>query len=139
MFLKLKLLFRWLIYGLLTLLVLLLLGIELFDRYVSSEKGTLWLYEGTPLVPEIKFTPSGIRYLSMGDPDKQALLLVHGAPGSCMDWKGFSKYQELYAKYRLLIVERPGYGGTKPRGAEKSIKVQAERILEVLEPEIKTC
>ncbi|MEM9822154.1 MAG: alpha/beta hydrolase [Bacteroidota bacterium] len=133
---NLKRLFRRMIFGVLVLVFLLLLGIELFDRYLSSEKGTLWLYQPTATPAfEIKYSSSGIRYLSIGAAEKPALVLVHGAPGSCMDWKDFSQYADLYERYRLLIVERPGYGGTRPRGAEKSIETQAKRLLEVLEPE----
>ena len=117
--------------------VLVLLGIEFFDRYVSSETGTKWLYKKTPHYNtlKIKRTSSGIRYITLGDPQKEALLLIHGAPGMVMDWTSFAKRERIYEQYRLIIVDRPGYGGTKPRGAQKSIKSQAEKILEVLEIE----
>ncbi|MEM8906725.1 MAG: alpha/beta hydrolase, partial [Bacteroidota bacterium] len=118
------------------LIVLALLGLELFDRYLSSEKGTRWYYQDLTHQPlSIQYTSSGLRYLSIGEADKPPLVLVHGAPGSCMDWKGFALFPQIYDHYRLLIVERPGYGGTRPRGAEKSIETQARRILEVLADE----
>ena len=93
-----------------------------------------WLYrEINPAQQELNYTSSGIRYLSIGDASKQPLVLIHGAPGGVFDWRAMARNEKLYEKYRLIIVERPGYGGTKPRGAEPSIITQAERILEVLE------
>lgn len=119
------------------LFVLLLLFVESFDRYISSDKGARWYYSDVPNYEaiEVKRTASGLRYLSLGTPDQQALVLIHGAPGWLMDFKGFCRSEELQKKYRLIIVERPGYGGTKPRKAEPSIKIQAERIAEILDSE----
>jgi pimeloyl-ACP methyl ester carboxylesterase len=114
------------------LIVLGLLGMEGFDRYVSSERGTRWLYKATPEKVAIRFTDSGLRYLEIGDPQKPPLLLLHGSPGSVMDWRSLARDPAVYNQYRLLIAERPGYGGSKPRGAEPSVVRQAERCLEVL-------
>ncbi len=127
---------RWFALILIILFILLLAFIEGFDRYISSEKGAMWLYKKVPHTnKKIKFTHSGIRYFEIGDAEKPPLLLIHGAPGSVFDWKGVAQNKNIYDHYRLLIPERPGYGGTKPRGAERSIKKQAERILEVLDGE----
>jgi pimeloyl-ACP methyl ester carboxylesterase len=132
----LKKIFRWVIYIVLFLLVALLVFVEVFDRYLATRQGARWLYSNVPADSvEVKFTGSGVRYLSIGESDKPPLLLIHGAPGSLFDWKSFSTREVLYDKYRLLIPERPGYGGTRPRGAEPSIEVQARRLLEVLEGE----
>ncbi|NRB51316.1 MAG: alpha/beta hydrolase [Saprospiraceae bacterium] len=131
-----KRIFRWVLYIALALVAILFIVIESFDRYVSSEKGTRWWYKDIPRKDwTINYTPSGLRYLEIGDADKQPLLLVHGAPGSVMDWSAMAKRERIYEKYRLLVVDRPGYGGTKPRGAEKDLRVHAEKILEVLEGE----
>ncbi len=130
-----KILF-WSGIGASVLIIVLLVALEIFDRYISSEKGTRWLYSATPHQNiEINRTKSGIRYLSIGDPDKPSLLLVHGAPGCVLDWVAIAKRKKVYDQYRLLIPDRPGYGGTKPRGAVVSIKEQAEWLLDVLEAE----
>lgn len=100
-----KRIFRWFLYLALGLVALLFIFIESFDRYVSSEKGTRWWYKDIGREDwTINFTPSGVRYIEMGDPDKQPLLLVHGAPGSVMDWSGLAKRERIFEKYRLLIV-----------------------------------
>lgn len=126
---------KWLGLIVLILFVALLLFIEFFYRHLSSEKGALWMYGKTPREVFVHHTKGGIRYLSIGDPDKQPLLLIHGAPGGLFDWSMLSRRADLYDQYRLLIPERPGYGGTRPRGPEPSIKIQAERLLEVLADE----
>lgn len=128
--------FRWTAIVVVTLFILLLVAIESFDRYIATEKGAMWLYKKVPYPnKELKYTDSGIRYFEIGDPNKPPLLLVHGAPGGIFDWLGVAKNEKIYDHYRLLIPERPGYGGTKPRGAVPSIKKQAEQLLDVLEPE----
>lgn len=130
---KMKKIGRWIMGVSLTLFFVLLLTIELFDRFLSSERGPAWLYDGIPAdTAQVRFTPSGIRYLSVGDTTKKPLLLIHGAPGGLFDWRPLSGRARLFERYYLLIPERPGYGGTRPRGAEPSIERQAARLAEVL-------
>lgn len=117
------------------LAVLGLLGMEGLDRYLSTERGVRWIYKKTPEAIALRYTDSGLRYIEIGNPEKPALLLLHGSPGSVMDWRSFARDPAVYDQYRLLIPERPGYGGTKPRGAEPSVQEQARRCLEVLSGE----
>ncbi len=125
--------FKWLLIVVFSLVAVLFLSMELLDYYLSSEQGTRWLYKSVPRpINEIKFTESGVRYLTIGDTQKQPLLLLHGAPGGAYDWLGLAKQEKIYEKYYLVILERPGYFGTKPRKAERSIKVQTDRAIEVL-------
>jgi len=127
---------RWGALVLFILLIILLAFIEGFDRYTSTQKGAKWLYKNVPHASkEIKFTESGVRYFEIGDAGKPPLLLIHGAPGGLFDWRGVAKRSKVYDHYRLLIPERPGYGGTRPEGPVPSIEEQAERLLEVLEAE----
>jgi len=128
--------FKWTFITVLILLVCLFIGIETVDRYLSTERGVLWLLSEMPYPPEkVKFTKSGVRYLEMGEKNKPSLLLIHGAPGGPFDWIVIGKQEELYEHFRLIIVERPGYGGTLPRKAEPSVVKQARRIAEVLNAE----
>ena len=129
-------LLKWLTIAGFALAVLLLIAVEVFDRYMATDRGAQWMYNDIPgKTIDIRRTNSGLRYLSIGDADKKALVLVHGAPGGHFDWKQMASRADLYDHYRLLIVERPGYGDTQPRKAEPSVQVQAERLLEVLEAE----
>ncbi len=126
---------KWVFIVAIGLVILGLALMEGFDRYVSSDRGAKWLYRKTPREVQVLRTASGLRYLQIGDPEKPALLLLHGSPGSVIDWRGFARDERVYQQYRLLIAERPGYGGTSPRRAERSIIEQASRCLEVLQGE----
>ncbi len=129
---------KWAFLIIILILVVLLGLVEGFDRYVSTEKGAKWLYKKVPHKEKnIRFTASGVRYFEIGDPDKPALMLIHGAPGGLFDWRSMAMQEEIYDHYRLLIPERPGYGATRPKGPEPSIKDQAERLLEVIAPEVR--
>ncbi len=130
---KIKKIGRWIMGLGILLFCVLLLTIELFDRFLSSDRGPAWLYGGIPAdTAQVRFSPSGIRYLTVGDTTKMPLLLIHGAPGGLFDWRPLSGRARLFERYYLLIPERPGYGGTRPRSAEPSIERQAERLAEVL-------
>lgn len=51
-----------------------------------------------------------IHYIETGDATKPTLLFLHGSPGS---WDAYKKYlsdQELQKKYRLIAIDRPGFG-----------------------------
>jgi len=118
------------------LAVLLLLLAEVLDRYWSTAVGAYRLYRKIPADGIVlKYASSGVRYARIGDRSLQPLLLIHGAPGSLFDWKSLAKRSILYDRYYLLVVERPGYGGTRPREPLPSIVEQAKRLGVVLEEE----
>jgi len=73
-----------------------------------------------------------VRYLQIGDTTKTPLLLIHGAPGGLFDWLAIAKQDRLYEQYYLLIPERPGYGGTRPKRAEPSVTAQGQALLPIL-------
>lgn len=126
---------RYIFIALLALILLALLGMEGFDRYLSSDAGIRHMFRKSAKEVQVKRTSGGLRYLEIGDPHKPALFLLHGSPGSALDWRSLARDSGVYEVYRLLIPERPGYGGSKPRGAEPSIHEQAQRCIQVLENE----
>lgn len=53
---------------------------------------------------------SKIHYIETGNKNAETLLFVHGSPGS---WDAFKKYLSdslLHTKYRLIALDRPGFG-----------------------------
>lgn len=51
-----------------------------------------------------------IHYIQTGNPEKPTLFFVHGSPGS---WDAYKKYLTdslLLSKYRMIAVDRPGFG-----------------------------
>lgn len=117
-----------------TLLLLgaLLLGLGLFieaaDRYLSSQRGAEWLYEDIGQPKSINYSESGLRYLTVGDTSLQPLLLLHGAPGGLFDWLPLAGQDSLYRQFYLIIPERRGYGGTRPRQPEPDVAAQASEM-----------
>lgn len=114
------------------LIVLLLVSVEVVDRYWGTTRGAMHLYESVDQPKTIRKTASGVRYLEIGDSLKPPLLFIHGAPGSLLDGLALAKVDSIYKDYRLLLVERPGYGGTRPNDPEPSIWIQAVKCSEVL-------
>jgi pimeloyl-ACP methyl ester carboxylesterase len=48
--------------------------------------------------------------------EKPLLVLVHGSPGDYSDWNKYLKDSELQAKYRILAIDRAGYGKSIKEG-----------------------
>lgn len=134
---KVKRILKWVLISLVGLSVLLLLLIAGADRFLSSEKGARWLYNKIEQPLDIRFTPNQVRYLQIGDSTKTPLLLIHGAPGGLFDWLALAKRDRLYEKYYLLIPERPGYGGTRPKKAEPSVIAQGQALRPIIDAQSK--
>ncbi|MEQ8706384.1 MAG: alpha/beta fold hydrolase [Phaeodactylibacter sp.] len=124
---------KWVLSGAVGLMVLLSLLVAGADRYLSTERGARWLYSEVQQPVHIRFTDNQVRYLQIGDTAQTPLLLIHGAPGGLFDWLAMAKRDRLYDEYYLLIPERPGYGGTKPKTAEPSVASQAQALLPLLQ------
>jgi len=69
-----------------------------------------------------------IRYADVGNPENRMILFIHGAPGSLEAFTGFLNDPELRRKFRLMAVDRPGYGHTDPGHPVTSLKVQADLL-----------
>lgn len=51
-----------------------------------------------------------LRYLEVGAEDARLIIFVHGAPGSSKDFIEYLKDPELAKVFRMISVDRPGYG-----------------------------
>ena len=99
-----KFLLKWFLITALSLLILLMLCIEGFDRYLATERGIRWMFSEVQAGHfDVRYTPEGLRYLSLGDTQKPALLMIHGAPGSAIDWLNFSSQSRIFKHYRLFF------------------------------------
>ena len=77
-------------------------------------------------------TAQDIHYVTTGNPDGQMLIFIHGALG---DWRTFDAYlqdPELLEQFRIVSVDRPGYGLSDLGDVERSLKQQAKLITLVL-------
>lgn len=79
-----------------------------------------------------------LHYIATGDVKKPLLVFVHGSPGS---WDAFKKYLTdnlLLQKYRMISVDRPGYGYSD-YGEASGIEHQCRQITDLiksLKPEL---
>jgi pimeloyl-ACP methyl ester carboxylesterase len=67
--------------------------------------------EGVPLTTKtVKVGKRHIHYSQSGNDTLPTIVFVHGSPGS---WNAFTQYMkddELLSKYRMISVDRPGFG-----------------------------
>ena len=69
--------------------------------------------------------------LQAGPADAQPVVLVHGTPGSAKVWTALLRAPR--PGYRLLSVDRPGFGETNPRRVETRLEMQSAALEPLLE------
>lgn len=74
-----------------------------------------------------------MRVAETGNPAAPTVLFIHGSPGSWEAWAGFLNDPTLSGAFRMLSVDRPGFGGSGKGKAELSLTKQAEDIALALE------
>ena len=70
-----------------------------------------------------------LAYVSVGNPSKPMLVLVHGSPGSCTAFMPFLQDTALLRRFQMVAVDRLGFGYSQFGTAEGSLKIQADAIL----------
>jgi pimeloyl-ACP methyl ester carboxylesterase len=68
-----------------------------------------------------------IHYIETGNQLKPTLYFVHGSPGSWDAFKDYLKDTLLLKKFRMIAVDRPGFGYSN-YGYAENLDVQAKRI-----------
>jgi pimeloyl-ACP methyl ester carboxylesterase len=121
--------------ALLILALLPFLAMEGLDRWMSTDRGARWLYRHAAGPVAVHRSPDGLRQVSVGDTALPPLVLLHGSPGGLFDYRPATRDTALLRRFRLIVPERPGYGATRPRGPEPSIRAQADRLLAALSGE----
>ena len=74
-----------------------------------------------------------LRYIAAGNDSLPTLLFLHGSPGSISYYSSRYKDSSLKANFRILAVDRPGYGYSGLGDPEPSIQKQAEMIRPLLD------
>ncbi|MES1216521.1 MAG: alpha/beta hydrolase [Bacteroidota bacterium] len=87
---------------------------------------------GVPLFTEtVVVNGFNMHYVKTGNDSLPTLFFVHGSPGS---WEAFSQYledKELLAKYRMISIDRPGFGYSE-FGNAKDLEEQSQLISPLL-------
>lgn len=74
-----------------------------------------------------------IRCLITGNPNGRDLLLIHGSPSSLSSWMPLYSDSAFMATFKMIAVDRPGYGYSDFGKVETSIVRQAEIVEAVID------
>jgi len=88
-----------------------------------------------PHYKNVDFHGRNIHYVTVGDTNKQAVLFVHGSPGSWDNFLGFLSDSTLLKNFYLIAVDRPGFGKSGYGKPERSLEKQAAAINTLLSHE----
>ena len=72
-----------------------------------------------------------IHYVETGSIQNPTLFFVHGSPGSWNAFKEYLKDSLLLKKYRMIAIDRPGFGYSD-FGDAQNLRVQSKRISEFI-------
>jgi pimeloyl-ACP methyl ester carboxylesterase len=72
-----------------------------------------------------------IHYAKTGNDSFPTILFIHGSPGSWIAYEKFMKDKDLLAKFRMIAVDRPGFGYSE-FGKARNLKEQSQLISPVL-------
>ncbi len=75
-----------------------------------------------------------IRAIRVGDTTLPYFLMIHGSPGSNMDYDAFIKDSSFTNKYCIVLCDRPGYGYSNWGQADTSVINQSKILLQALSP-----
>jgi pimeloyl-ACP methyl ester carboxylesterase len=102
---------------------------------MSSKKTVTYFSKTNTTFKDVTYKISEIHqihYIETGDATKPTLLFLHGSPGS---WDAYKKYLsdlDLQKKYRLIAIDRPGFGYSNFDEAQ-DLETQANLILPFIE------
>jgi len=109
-------------------LALLLGGVKGCSVYIDSRVTSHELADRRMVETDVGYELS---FLELAAESERPVILIHGSPGGAGNWSSFlSRYAN---RFHWISVDRPGFGGTRPKQAETSLKIQAEAIAAVLE------
>jgi pimeloyl-ACP methyl ester carboxylesterase len=107
---------RWMKKSLMVLGVVLILWLILaqscMKMRISDKKAKKQFTEAGVVLqtPVIKIDGFPLHYAQTGSDTLPTLLFVHGTPGSWDAFKGYLQNKELLQHYRIISIDRPGFG-----------------------------
>ncbi len=123
------------------ILLLALIGIIIFLHTIDfspSEDYIEHSFSAVQYKPEYKsfqYKGRNMHYVSIGDSAKQSIMFVHGSPGSWDNFLGFMADSSLLNDFRIISVDRPGFGKSGDGSPERSLSAQSDMISQVLRRE----
>ena len=114
-------------------------GCYLLNRYIYTDDELEVHYRNKPVKPKYKssdFLNRKVHYAVISKSDTLPLLvLVHGAPGA---WYGYMNLMDdslLQQNFKIISIDRLGYGKSDYGKEELSVQLQALSIKEIMEKE----
>jgi hypothetical protein len=74
-----------------------------------------------------------MHYVDIGDKSKPVIIFVHGSPGSWDAFAAYFKDPEMLLNFRMISVDRIGYGKSDPGQPESSLWLQSALIKPILD------
>lgn len=111
----------------------------LVNRYVYTDKELAEHYQNKSLKPVFKsadYLDRKVHYAMMCSSDTLPLLvMVHGAPGAWYGYMNLTDDSTLQKNFRIISVDRLGYGKSGYGREELSIEIQARAIKQIIDHE----
>ena len=118
------------------LVIVLLIGmVESCMKMRTSTKKTKEFFNSNATAYQdrtFEFDGHQIHYIQTGNPEKPTLFFVHGSPGSWDAYKRYLSDSLLLKKYRLIAIDRPGFGYSDFREAQ-NLETQSEWITKLIQ------
>jgi len=94
--------------------------------------------KGANLISSSLLLPEGrLHFLEVGKNTLPTLVLIHGSPGEVSVWKRTILENALFLKFRILIIDRPGYGKSSLKGG--SLSYQSKKMATFIEEKCNSC
>ena len=107
------------------------------DRFTRSDKQLKRFYKKKHINAEVAYFSVGtntIRAMRVGDTTLPYFIMLHGSPGSNMDYDNYISDTAFTNKYCVILCDRPGYGYSNWGKADTSILHQSKILLTSLKP-----
>ncbi len=109
------------------------------NKYIYTDKELKEHYKNKTLSPEYKtqtFLGKKIHYVVMNKNDTLPLLVfIHGAPGAWYGYLNLIDDSLLQTKFKMISIDRLGYGKSTNGKAELSTQLQALSIKQIIDTE----
>ncbi len=109
-----------------------------FSKYIYTDSELAKIFENKTLKPQYKwaeYADMKMHYAAIGNDSLPILLLVHGAPGAWYLFLNQFLDTAYTNNYKIIAVDRLGYGKSGYGKAETSTLVQTKLIAEVIKKE----
>ncbi len=104
--------------------------------FTMSEEEIADYFSQSPFQPQSYYyhiDGKRFHYMSVGNDTLPTILFIHGSPGT---WDAFAAYMKdsiLQSRFRMISIDRIGYGKSEPGQPEASLHKQAQYILPIID------